>query len=263
MLVVEKDLHGEFRFPMFQVAADLDYLCNYISLQHFNHATSPCFRCYGNRDLDSRPITDLRPTAAWRTCLVDRASWFLTDKHILFRDARVGLNLFHVQLDILHMMDLGILQHLCASILYLFLFNTGLPGVFERKASVVWGAVSKAYVQIGTVAGERLTEDMFGKIFDKCGHSYQPSQYPELRCKGAIARHFVQVLLIATENMVDGAPGSLSTAEDMQLFTHVHEVLSSLHIFMNVCSSMDCGCRLLLHPKLQSTCERPACITKC
>eukprot|EP00969_Alexandrium_andersonii_P122151 5400262-Alexandrium_andersonii.AAC.1 len=36
-------LCGDYTFAWFQVAADLDYLCNYLSLRHFNSSVRPCF----------------------------------------------------------------------------------------------------------------------------------------------------------------------------------------------------------------------------
>ena len=85
-----ESLFGNYVLALFQVAADLDYLCNYLGLQHFNHGSHPCFRCHANRT--TVPHLDLRPTALWRSQLVAVASWYLQDKHLLFADPRVGLN---------------------------------------------------------------------------------------------------------------------------------------------------------------------------
>eukprot|EP00974_Lingulodinium_polyedra_P094762 9184785-Lingulodinium_polyedra.AAC.1 len=53
-----QSLAGNYRFAVFEIACDLDYACNYLSLQHFGHGTHPCFRCRGNRT--TLPISDLR-----------------------------------------------------------------------------------------------------------------------------------------------------------------------------------------------------------
>ena len=63
----------------------------------------------GNRSTSL--ITDLRATTGSRTSLVDLADWYLSEKHDLFNDPRVGLIVFHAQLDILHLVDLGVCQH--------------------------------------------------------------------------------------------------------------------------------------------------------
>ena len=43
------------------------------------------------------------------------AEWSNTERHILFSSPSVGVNVFHVCLDVLHVLDLGICQHICAS----------------------------------------------------------------------------------------------------------------------------------------------------
>ena len=73
-------------------------------------------------------FTDLRPTASWRRHLIDRGEWFLTPKHDLFADAGIGISIFHIQLDVLHMLDLGLLHHICGNVIVLLVFYTALPG---------------------------------------------------------------------------------------------------------------------------------------
>ena len=51
-------LCGKYHFAVWHVCADLDYVCNYLDLQHFGHGVNPCFRCNANRT--SIPHTDLR-----------------------------------------------------------------------------------------------------------------------------------------------------------------------------------------------------------
>ena len=220
---------GGLRFAIFQIAADLDYLCNYLALQHFNHGTNPCFRCGANRS--DIPFTDLRPTAGWRSCLVDSGTWFFRQKHAVFEDKAIGLNLFHVQLDLLHILDLGVAQHLAGSILYLLVFDCGFEGSFEDKASVVWTALCKAYVQLGTLAGERYPEVLFSRMFDKCGHTARPKQYPQLFSKAAVARHSIPALRLMVRDLVDWAPNSLMNNESITTFGHVNNALDSLSNF--------------------------------
>ena len=91
------------------------------------------------------PFTDMGPSSRWRSTLVDRAQLYLSEKHALFSDMGVGLNVWHVQYDILHVMDLGIVQHIGASMLYLFMFYTGLKGNFDDKAAVVLKELRRGY----------------------------------------------------------------------------------------------------------------------
>jgi len=84
-------LCGDFKFVLWQIAADMDYLCNYLGLRHFN-SLGPCFLCGCNRS--DTPWTDLTPEAIWRQRLETLMGWVPGRRHILF--TTVGLNLFHV-----------------------------------------------------------------------------------------------------------------------------------------------------------------------
>ena len=124
-------LCGPYHFKVFGVAADLDYLCNRLRLRKVDHRTNPCFRCFA--DGTGIPWTDLTPTARWRAVLVLLAHWFFIDKHLLFSNARLGVNLFHVLLDVLHLIDLGFGQACNACILYLCPFSFGMRGTLDEK----------------------------------------------------------------------------------------------------------------------------------
>ena len=73
------------------------------------------------------------------------AEWSNTERHILFSTPSVGVNVFHVCLNVLLVLDLGICQHICASSLYLMVFDSALPGTLEEKLGVVWGQMCTAY----------------------------------------------------------------------------------------------------------------------
>ena len=153
---------GDYKFVLWQVSADLDYLCNYLQLRHFGKDT-PCFRCNCNRT--SVPWSALVPDAAWRNNLVSLLEWRTTPKHILFQQPNIGLNLFHVCLDVLHILDLGVVQYICGSIISLFLHNAGLEGSFEVKLEKVWAVIECSYNALGTSAGERLPHAVFAATF--------------------------------------------------------------------------------------------------
>ena len=58
-----QQLCGGYRFALWQVIADLDYLCNYLQLKHYGSKTC-CFKCKCNRS--DAPCADLTPSAVWR-----------------------------------------------------------------------------------------------------------------------------------------------------------------------------------------------------
>ena len=131
---IGQPLCGGLRFALFELAADLDYLCNYLGLSHFN-SLKPCFRCRCNRS--TVPWTALGPDAAWRRELVGPTDWYFMDKHAIFSSPRVGLGLWHVTLDLLHIADLGIAQHIGGSVIYML--------VLTRACAAVWKNVSTTF----------------------------------------------------------------------------------------------------------------------
>ena len=95
----------------------------------------------------------------------------------------------------------------------------------------MWEAIANAYNELGTVSGERMTESMFDKMFEKCGRTDRPLRYPELFCKAAIARHAVPAIRLTVRNMVDWAPGSMASDSDFRLFGHISKLLDALSGF--------------------------------
>ena len=219
-------LCGGYRFALWQIAADLDYCCNYLRLRHFG-SLSPCFKCACNRS--DVPWTALTPTAAWRTRLVGMLEWTNMYRHMLFRCPAVGLNMFHVCLDVLHILDLGIAQHLCASTLFLFVFDTGIPGNLDSRLAFVWEKLVEGYEALGTSPGERLPYAVYHSIFEK-RRGYYPTTPPELHSKAAVGRHCVTVLDYMVRHMTAWSQGFTNDGEG-DLFAMVGELFKNYALF--------------------------------
>ena len=91
-------LLGEYIGAAWLISVDLDYLCNYLKLPHFNSSTRPCMKCFCNRD--NIPWSDLKPQAQWRNCMLSPKNWYLhPNKHQLLDSPQIGLTIFHVSID--------------------------------------------------------------------------------------------------------------------------------------------------------------------
>ena len=212
---------GEHSFAVMCVSADLDYLCNYFGLSHFNSADQPCFRCTANRT--TKPWSDLRPAAAWRSELLTPAQWLLTPKHQLFASPRVGISVWHVCIDVLHTLELGVCQHVGASCLYMLAFDAGLDGPLANRLAALWRMVGECYDALGTPAGERLAHALFLAIWEK-SKSAHPTHYPQLHSKAAVARHSVPMLKLLLRR---AAPAT-------EAFGHATAVVEGLSLFYDV-----------------------------
>ena len=221
-----EDLCGGYVFVLFQLVADLDYLCNYLGLPHFNNKLNPCMKCKCNRT--NIPVLDLRPTAGWRSRMVSQVDWFLAQKHILFRDTAVGLTLWHILLDVMHCLDLGVVLQVAASVLYMLVFDGPFPGNVDAKIQAVWDEMTLAYNGLGTPAGERLDHATLLDIFDG-SRSWHPTRYPVLHSKAAVARHSILALNVLLQKNTDGMDG----------FVHVRELVGNLSSFYDVMAYYD------------------------
>ena len=222
-------LCGDFIFVLWQIAADMDYLSNHLGLRRFNSLT-PCFLCRRNRS--DIPWTDLTPEAIWRQCLETLIGWVQGRRHILFKTPAVGLNLFHVCLDILHILDLGVCQHICGSVLFLMVWDTALQGDLEQRMQIVWHRLLDAYDNVGTVAGERLAHASFWNIFAK-SKTRLPTGFVSLHSKAAVCRHTVPALDYMMRHLAKWAPSGTKFIDDVDgnISTMVSEMLSKLTLF--------------------------------
>ena len=219
-------LAGDVFFAFFQVAADLDYLANYLKMAHFNSKNRPCMRCKANRS--NIPWADLRPQALWRQRPVTYTNWQEDEnKHALFRNRALGLSHYHVCLDVLHIMDLGITQSIAGSVIYLLIWDASLVGDLDTRIDQVWGALQLSYVELRTPAGERVSHETYAKLFEG-SRSYTPTRYPILLSKGAIARHIIPALCLAVVALVPGY------AED-ELWSNLFALISELNFFYGIC----------------------------
>ena len=133
----------------------------------------------------------------------------------------LGLNFWHVCLDILHILDLGITQHVCGSVLYLFVFDFGLGGNLNGRMERVWTELVEAYRGLGTPSREH-------------SRSSKPTKFPELHSKGAVARHCVPALnnVLSTEQLGT----AFVNDPDGQIYDMVKELLANLTTFYNALS---------------------------
>ena len=95
---------------------------------------------------------------------------------------------------------LGIIQHICGSIIYLLVFDTGLPGHCQTMAETIWQQLVAAYEALGTAAGERLPHAVFWAIFEK-SRSAWPNAFPELHSKADVGRHAVPAVKVVTQQL--------------------------------------------------------------
>ena len=119
--------------------ADLEFLSNHFKLNS-PASNSPCSLCRADRDLNSKPWTDCRSSAAWRKEVWDAALWAeaTPTRHVFFKMPSSGLDL--VFPDLMHCKHLGTDQVLLGSVLT-WLIKHYLGGTIAENLELVWSFI--------------------------------------------------------------------------------------------------------------------------
>ena len=194
-----RKLCGDYLFAWMMISGDLDWLCNGLHMTHFNAGGSMCMYCAANRS--SMPWSDLRPTAEWINHLVPLRNSYVRC-HRLFCSG-LGLHTYSICPDILHILDLGPTQYLCASAVFMMIWDIGLPGSLDARVEYITGRLMEVYVELNVPSGERVPISRFRDIFKphKGSRTREPLAYPFLHCKGAQGRHCVPALLLLAKRI--------------------------------------------------------------
>ena len=139
-------LAGGYSAMVFVLRADLDFLANHFGLNS-PASNKPCCLCQADREMQSRPWTDCRPSAAWwATCWTPEA-WALAhpDRHPFFRMAGSGLDMLYP--DLMHTKHLGTDQLILGSSLC-WLTKHFLKGSMASNLDLVWSFLQKWYKDV-------------------------------------------------------------------------------------------------------------------
>ena len=136
-------LAGGFSAFVFLLRSDLEFLALHFGLENVSSNT-PCALCQANRDMQSRPWTDCRMCAAWRTTVWELEGWSREhpDCHPFFQMHGAGIDLFFP--DLMHCKHLGTDQVLLGSVLT-WLVKHYLKGSVADNLAMVWEFIEQWY----------------------------------------------------------------------------------------------------------------------
>ena len=132
-----------YRGVVFILRSDLEFLSNHFGLES-PASNTPCALCKADRNMDSRPWTDVRASAEWRQTSWKRAEWDTAHPncHVFFKMHGGGIDL--VFPDLMHCKHLGTDQLLLGSVLA-WLVRHYLKGTVKENLSIVWAFIQKWY----------------------------------------------------------------------------------------------------------------------
>ena len=189
-------------FAILQVTNDTEHNANFLRLQNWQHLC-PCNWCPASSERDSiMPYSDFSEDSAWIPLQVTVDDWIQEPiEHPLWEAwCLIGITLFSLCLDILHILDLGVLQYFLGSAIWTLVHESNLGGTFHERCEHVWRLLCEAHEALGTNYRERLQKDDFWGIFGRQVGPH-PGKFPELSGKAARTRHALPAVLKVAERM--------------------------------------------------------------
>ena len=227
-------------FAWVAVSCDQDYLSNVFKFPHWN-IDSPCPRCDCN--LDSKPWTDVigRP---WH--LVTLLQWLMVDPdtlHPLFQHPEtLGFTVFSVIFDLMHVVNLGVLQSYLASVYWMLVFASDLDGSFDHRVEYVYSRLLLAYDSVGTKSSERLTLTKAQAVMDLAGHG--PKEFPELNTKAAVTRNLLTPLRMVVVELAEGKAHWASVLEGLRAIERFYTLIMPRMFKLSAADAAEARCSL-------------------
>ena len=193
---------GPYAFAVIQFVGDTDFLSNRMGLKHWQ-SLQPCDWCPATSvEGSSLTFSDFRAKAPWKSQCVCLEQWQQDmTPHLLWRaHAVLGITLFSICLDILHVLDLGVLQYFLGSHLWQLVHDSALPGSFEQRVDHIYMLFKHACREAGIPNNERLHREDFAHTFGtQTGPT--PSHYPCLHGKAARIHNSLEPFIEVTKTI--------------------------------------------------------------
>lgn len=139
-----------------ELRGDWKFLAQVLDLQeHYRKPQSLCHLCGACRNRPGLEFTDFATNSPLKDSRISSDDW--NAKYAVYGLPLIllpGFCIWHVYFDIMHTMDLGILQIVLASIMWTL---TARPGVFRGRSRLGWadvgciGTVAKGVAMVGIV----------------------------------------------------------------------------------------------------------------
>ena len=225
-----KDLvPGNWRCVAWGVLGDQEFFCNTLGMPHWNKP-SFCWHCSANKT-EGQHWKDFADERGWVYRTPQEEQDNPISPHWFFKGLP-GVTSFSLCLDVLHVIDLGLNNHLAGSTLKHLVYHQlrgGRTSAADALA-VVWGRCLELYedFQVAT----RFAHLHLGMFISDTKSPH--ANFPELGGKASEKRHFIAVLAqVAQEFSEPGDESHYHRAEACKLLASFYELLDSQPMFMS------------------------------
>jgi len=235
-------LANGFKAMPWILKGDLEYFANVLGLEHRSSGQAPCMACKADRD--QNPWTD-HQAAGFLALQWTPGEWTQAHQHLhpLWRWG--GLGHWSLAFDTMHVVSLGVAQHIGGNVLYELVYKT-LSGRQVDKVAEVWECIKEYYkLRPKATAIGKLTLSMF--VDKDAPHQ----RYPACTTKAKETEYLCRALARVWVQYMD---------EDKEEHCHINMVLQHLVVlydlagqpglFMTMAQSTkmkDTVCELLAH----------------
>ena len=134
-----QEIAGGLMFFLAQVVGDVKHICETFGFDHIYHKANICFLCRAHRHRGLFSAFDFRPDAPWTLTMVLHEA-YMRDIGQYLRVTRLpGFNIGCIQLDMMHILALGLLQIVLGSIFWNLcerkFFIPGIVGPWKHRFS--------------------------------------------------------------------------------------------------------------------------------
>ena len=218
-------LAGGFRFLIWNIIGDLEFMANVLGLPHWRNPLI-CSECDCTQAEGDRPYTKHFAGKLWS--LFDAAIYsFVSRKnHPLF--VLPGVSAWSCCQDTLHCLDTkGVGSHMCGSCLHQMVYERVAGRGAHAELARLWQQILVIYDQLQSK--ERLTHLQLSML---CNVDKPHAEYPSLHCKGAECRHLVPVLAVLAQQNCNGSVVSKTRVAALQALAEFHKICNSQPMFM-------------------------------
>lgn len=171
------------------ISGDIEWFCSQFNFPYaMSNTPCPYCKCDNNKTNSTMPFTDFRKNAAWKTAICTSAE--LKAKfgaHPLMKV--LGVNVYTIKLDTLHLVDLGVAAHCYGNVLFSIL-DDHLEGSRPIALQQLNSLVAEMYDDLNMPAQKRIGTLKLSNL--KAGSS----DYPCLsHIKGRKIRYFSKVAI--------------------------------------------------------------------
>ena len=131
-----KPIAGDFKGAFSEFRGDWKYLKEALMLQQYYNTHFICHLCRAHTCIHRNMYTDVRRDANWRRTLVDAFQWWIMMTAAVLVSPLLyipGFHIYRVGFDIMHTLDLGIMQNCAASTLWELTESPADGGIFEGQ----------------------------------------------------------------------------------------------------------------------------------